>query len=196
MKNFGNKFKQYVPSIIVYGLIILGILIIIAIFIIKPQKTIEVETVKDISYTDITPIKFPVTEEVHLSPNAQYIELRLGNNVNLEHPASLKIEGFIEDKSVLEYEYENFGSNAIAIPTLSPDINLSESPTLTLHLTCSKNCNDNDLRIFNINNESHPQIILGESKVSYTNIWYGAFCIIVGLTLMPLLNKRKQHAQK
>ena len=196
MKNFGNKFKQYVPSIIVYGLIILGILIIIAIFIIKPQKTVGIETIKNISYTDITPIQFPVSEDIQLSPDTKYIELRFGNNVNLEHPASIKIEGYINNQLVLEYSYKNFGSNTIAIPPPTSNVNLSELPTLTLRLTCSENCDDNDLRIFNVNDESHPQIILGETKTDYTYIWYGAFCIIVGLTLMPLLNRRKRHAQK
>ena len=185
--------RKHYQSIISYGIIIFGTLTLATILIVKPSRTILEEAYSYNQKPKLTPIDFPFSQTIKTPDNnPTFVELRFGDDSINQYRYTVTAT----HKSIpfFNHTYENEASNIIRIPIDYSKIEPIQNSEITIHINCENVCTNTQFELYEINDEQTIKSLYGIQKIDYGLLWYGLFPITIGLTLLPLVNKRKKHA--
>ena len=181
--------KNHYQKIISYGLIAIGLLSAFFVFILKPQRAATQELYNYGSDSTLTKISFPYSKQIPITvSNIDYIEIVFGDDSINQHEYSISASK--ENETLFEHAYINEQSNAVRIPLSSS--NLQPSDNITIQITCRSSCNDVYFTTYNTKDGAFPKAFLVSSRNDYRYLWYSAFLVAIGLTLIPLIKEKKK----
>ena len=173
--------KKHYRAIISYSLIVIGVIIFIAILIIKPQQTF-IKDADQFSKKDAetTKVELPFVQEYTLTAsNPPFLEIYLGKDTTIldyNFQLSVKKDGAI----LFSHDYIHELSNIIRVPL--PEDGLSSGDILTITFSSS---NTSEVKLETYGNDN-LKILEANRRDNLSYCWYGVFAIVVGLTLLPL----------
>lgn len=180
--------KKHYKKIIAYGLIILGAIAFIGIFIIRPQKLSVQEAFNYDSTPTVSKITFPFSQDITiLNPSPSYIEIYFGDDSINDYKYTIIASH--NEETLYEHTYINEKSNVVRLPI--DNSNLSPNDIVTVRISCNETCDKTKFELYDTENGPIPKIIIASYKTDYRYFWYATFLIVIGLTLTPL-TKGKQ----
>lgn len=185
--------KKHYQTIISYGIILFGIVVLIAIFIVKPSRTILEEAYTYNQKPELTTIEFPFLQTLKVPNNKpSFIELRFGNDSINQYQYT--ITATYESTLFFNHVYDGEISNIIRIPIDYSIVDPVQDNNITIRIDCSNACKNTQLELYSINGAQTIKTLYGFQKVDYGLLWYGLFPIAIGLTLLPLTKKGVKYA--
>ena len=182
--------KKYHKKIITYSFFLLGVLSIIIIFLLHPQKTsIQTSLNYDSMESELTEISFPFIQDIPINTtNPDYLELYFGDDSINNHDYTITASQ--NNQTLFQHTYINEQSNIIRIPTA--DNNLQPNDTVTIRISCEDSCPNTQFKLYDI--DHHPTLKTAQASHSadYRYYWYSLFLIVIGLTLIPFTKENKQ----
>lgn len=186
LKRSPKLIKNYGAKIISYGLIILGIILLIAIAIIRPIKSFPKDAFDYPQNPELTTFSSPFSQSITITGSRpSYIEFRFEDDSIERHPYAVTLTH--NSKTIFEYEYA--GDDTFRIPI--DDKDLKSDDTVDLEIKCLDSCKDVKINLYDVDGEKHPKILVASSGQDISLYWYGVFAIVVGLTLLPLSKEQK-----
>ena len=180
--------KKHYKKIISYGLVVFGIMILAAIFIIRPSRIIFKEIYNYPATPEISKINFPLLETITIdNPDLSFIELRFEDESINQY--QYKITLAHDSETLFEHQYANEISNIIRMPISNE--NLASGDKIQLKLQCVDHCENAKIAMYDIDGEKHPKILTASYKPDISFYWYGFFPIVVGLTLLPFSKEKE-----
>ena len=185
-----------IPLLINCGFFILGIVIVLIGYLSKPVKTI-VENIYDYpSSSELSTITFPYTVTIPLTEPTSYIELHLGDNSLNSHQYSISL--IENNQTSFSHTYIDYPTTAIQLPT--EQIYVAPSPdqpiNIQLIIDCLDTCNDVQFKLYDLDNQTVPEILAAHIRRDFSYFWYSIFSFVIGLTLLPFTIGDIKNAKK
>ena len=181
--------KKYYQKIITYGIIVIGLLSALFVFVLKPQRSVTQELYNYNSNPTLTKISFPYSQQIPISvSNLDYIEIVFSDDHINKYQYTISAH---KDSDILfKHTYINEHFNAVRIPL--SNTGLQPTDVVTIQVSCETLCNNISFVTYNTEDGLLPKIFLVSNHTDYRYLWYTAFLITVGLTLIPLTKETKE----
>lgn len=184
--------KKNYQQFISYGLIVGGFLVLIAIFIIKPSRVALEETHAYDQKPKLTEIKFPFSQTIKVPENnLSFLEMRFGNDSIDQYQYT--ITATYESKLFFTHVYKNEYSNSVRIPIDYSIIEPTQGNTIIVTIDCKDACKNVRFDLYDFDNTQTLKTLYGFQKFDYGLFWYGLFPITIGMTLLPLVERKRKH---
>ena len=185
--------KKNFQTIISYGLIIVGIILLCVIVILHPTRIILKETTRYAAEPSLETVNFPFTQTIIIpEEKLSFIELRFGDDSIKQ--CNYNITATNNSETIFNHEYINNYSNIVRIPIDYSTTTLTPNNHIDIKITPKNSCNDIKFEQFNIDNQKIIKALYGFQKTDFGLIWYGLFPVAMGLTLLPLTKRGKKNA--
>lgn len=182
--------KKYYQKFISYGLITFGVIIFMAILVIRPSRLILQETDNYNQKAELKSVNFPFSQSIKIpAENISFLELRFGNDSINQYQYT--ITATHESNIIFSHTYINEISNIVRIP-IDATIKLNPYETIDIKIDCKEDCKKAKFDLYNIDSKESVETLYGFRKTDFGLLWYGLFPVTLGFTLLPLIKKGKK----
>ena len=184
--------KKNYQQFISYGLIIIGLLVLITTIIIKPTRIVLEETHTYDQKPKLTEMKFPFSQTIKVPDNKlSFLELHFGNDSIDQYQYT--ITATYESKVFFTHTYKKEYSSNVRIPIDYSIVEPTQGNTISIDINCEDTCKNVQFDLYDSDGTKSIKALYGFQKINYGPFWYGFFPIAIGLTLLPLAKKRNAH---
>lgn len=186
LKRSPKLIKNYGAKIISYGLIALGIVLVVAVAIIRPNKSFSKDLFNYSQNPKLTNFSSPFSQSITITESKpSYIEFRFEDDSIEKHRYVVTLAH--DSKTIFEYEYA--GTSIFRIPI--DDKGLKPDDVVNLEVKCLDSCEDVKINLYDIDGKKYPKMLIAGFGQDISMYWYGAFAAAIGLTLLPLSKEQK-----